>query len=321
MNFLDKIRVKAREKQKTIVLPEGEDERVRQAAKEIVKQKIGKVILLGTPSKLSISGSDIEVIDHVSSERKRDFTKTYYELRKDKKNMIDAESLMDNTLYFGCMLVRKGEADGLVGGAANATAEVARAAIKVIGLRENRSIMSSFFIMQVPNIDYGENGCFLFADCGVVSEPTSEQLADIALETASSAREFFGWTPLRVAMLSYSTKGSAEGDSFEKVRKAVDIARSTESNLLIDGEIQLDAAIVPEIAKKKEDDSVLSGNANILIFPDLNSGNISYKIVQRLAGAEAVSPIFQGLTKPVNDLSRGCRVEDIVNSAAVIAVQ
>ncbi len=320
MSFLDGLRVKAKEKQKTIVLPESNDERVCRAAEEIVKQKIAKVILLGNPSKINISESSVRIIDPNDSEKKEDFIETYYELRKGKENRKYAESIMDNFLYFGCMLVHKGEADGLVGGAVNNTADIVRSAIKVIGLRKGCSIISSFFIMKVPDHGYGENGCLLFADCGVVPEPNAEQLADIAVTTAASAGNLFGWTP-RVAMLSYSTKGSAQGDSVEKVRKAVEIARGIDSGLIIDGELQLDAAIVSDVAKKKKADSVLSGNANILIFPDLNSANISYKIVQRLAGAEAVGPVLQGLAKPVNDLSRGCNVEDIVNSVAVTALQ
>lgn len=320
MNFLNTLKARAREKQRTIVLPEGNDERVRRAASEIVKQKVAKIILLGNPSKINISGNGLRVVDPESSEKKKDFIEAYYELRKNKESREYAESVMDNPLYFGCMLVRKGEADGMVGGAVNNTADVVRAAIRIIGVKKNCSVMSSFFIMKVPNVKCGEDGCFLFADCGVVPEPSAEQLADIAVSTASSARELFNWTP-RVAMLSYSTKGSAQGVSVEKVKKAVDIARSRENGLMIDGEVQLDAAIVPDVAKEKKAHEVLSGNANILIFPDLNSGNISYKIVQRLAGAEATGPVFQGLAKPVNDLSRGCSVEDIVNSVAVTAVQ
>jgi len=227
---------------------------------------------------------------------------------------------METPLYFGCMLVREGEADGLVGGALNTTADTARAAIRVIGVGSSSCIMSSFFIMELPDGRFGENGCFFFADCGVIVEPTAEQLADIAIVTASNAKKMFGWTP-RVAMLSYSTKGSAEGNSVSRIRQAIEIVRKKESGLLIDGELQFDAAIIPEVAKKKKAGDILSGNANILIFPDLNSGNISYKIAQRLGGAQAIGPIFQGLAKPVNDLSRGCSVEDIINAVAVTAIQ
>jgi phosphate acetyltransferase len=320
MDLLEQIRLRAKERFKTIVLPESEDERILQAARKITEQKLAKIIMLGDPQKTGESGKGMVIIDPKKSEKKKYFVDKYFELRKNKETMENAEMLMENPLYFGCMLVREGEADGLVGGALNTTADTARAAIRVIGVDSNSCIMSSFFIIELPDGRFGENGCFFFADCGVVVEPTAEQLADIAVVTASNAKKMFGWTP-RVAMLSYSTKGSAEGSSVNRIRQAIEIVRKRESGLLIDGELQLDAAIIPEVAKKKKADNILAGNANILIFPDLNSGNISYKIAQRLGGAQAIGPIFQGLAKPVNDLSRGCSVEDIINAVAVTAIQ
>jgi len=320
MDFLETIREKAKKKKKTIILPEGSEKVICSAAQKIADDGIANIILLGDEKTINAGGKNIKILDPSRSNRKKEFAEEYFELRKNKETPAAAGKAMDNPLYFGCMLVRRGEADGLVGGALNTTADTVRAAIKVIGTGKNGSLVSSFFIMRVPDSPYGEKGHFLFADCGVVPDPTAEHLAAIALATAENADKLFGWTP-RVAMLSFSTKGSAKSESAEKVKSAVEMARKENPALLIDGELQLDAAIVSEVAKKKGADRVLSGNANVLIFPDLNSGNIGYKLVQRLARADAVGPILQGLQKPVNDLSRGCSMEDVLNAVAVTAVQ
>jgi len=322
MDLIKDIRIKAAGKKKTIVLPESGDERILSAAERIINEGIAAgVILIGDPNKIKIKKSaGIKIINHFDYERKHEFIETYSELRKGKETPQQTKQAMADPLFFGAMLVRKGLADCMVCGSVNSTANVLRSSIKVIGTREGCSLVSSFFIIQLKDEKLGEKGGYIFADCGVVPNPDARQLAQIAIASADSARTLFGWEP-RVAMLSYSTKGSSGGESVGKVREAVEIVKAKEKGLCIDGEIQLDAAVVPDVARKKNAYEVLEGRANILIFPDLNSGNISYKLAQRFAGAQATGPILQGLAKPVNDLSRGCSVEDIVNSAAITMVQ
>lgn len=301
------LRSKAKKNKKIILLPESEDIRVVKAAGIINNEDIAKAVIV---SKKELELSKI-----------KEYAGLFYELRKAKGvTYADAERMMHSPLYYAAMMVRAGGADGFVAGAAHTTPDVARAAIRCLGLDEKFSVVSSCFIISLPNCAYGDDGLFFFADCGIVPEPTARQLAQIALSTADLARKILGIEP-RVAMLSFSTKGSSNHDSLERIKEAVKIAKETEPDLKIDGELQLDSAIVPEVAKIKNAYDVLKGKANVLIFPDLNSGNIGYKLVQRLANARAIGPVLLGLTKPCCDLSRGCFAEDIVDCAAVTAIR
>ncbi|MFH1202044.1 MAG: phosphate acetyltransferase [Candidatus Omnitrophota bacterium] len=307
MKIIKKIREQARRLNKTIVLPESDEPRIIEAAKFINKNRIAKAVLLGT--------KDIE------PGKLDDFSSIFYELRKHKGiSQEEAKEIIRKPLYYGAMLVRQGLADGLVAGASHTTPDVARAAIYCIGVDERFITASSSFIMMIPDCGYGENGVFIFADCGIVPEPSPENLANIAISSAELAQAVLGIVP-KVAMLSYSTKGSASGRLVEKVKEATEIAKKSRPDLLIDGELQVDAAIVPEVAKIKGASDVLGGRANILIFPNLEAGNISYKIVQRLAKARAIGPLLMGLIKPCSDLSRGCDVDDIIDCVAVTAIR
>lgn len=330
MDILKQIKNKAKDIKGTIVLPEGWDERILKASEIINREKLVDEIIIPNPlnslndtlDKLKI---DIESIATVYGPQEHPefntFVDEYYQLRKHKKiTKDDAVKTMSNPIYFASMLLRKGEADGAVMGADTATAETIRSALHSVGLREDTRTLSSFFIMITPRTEFGTDGILLYADCAVLPYPNEKQLADIAIQTAKNARTLLNMEP-KIAMLSFSTKGSACHPSVDKVIKATEIVKSREPDLLIDGEFQVDTAIVPEVAERKAPDSVLHGDANCLIFPDLNSGNIAYKLTQRLGGASAIGPIFQGLKKPVNDLSRGCSVEDIVNVVAFTIVQ
>ena len=290
-----------------IILPEKDDPRILQAAKIIREEKIARIILLGK--------------EDLDSKKIDNFSKTFFELRKHKGITIEeALAAVSLPLYYAAMLVRTGEADGFVAGAAHSTPDVARAAIYCLGIMERIKTVSSCFIMLVPDCQLGEDGIFVFADCGIVPEPTPEQLAQIAVSTAELAQNILGIRP-RVAMLSYSTKGSAKGALVDKAREAAALAKQLSPDLLIDGELQVDAAIVPEVAKIKDAGGLLAGRANVLIFPNLEAGNIGYKLVQRLSRARAIGPLLQGLRKPCSDLSRGAPVEDIVDTVAATALR
>ena len=307
MDIIQEMRLRAKKRQKLIVLPEKDDPRIKEAAKIIQKEGISRIVLLGK--------EDLE------QKKIEQFAQVFFESRKHKGITIDeARRVVSQPLYYAAMMVRLGEADGFVAGAANSTPDVARAAIYCLGVDPKINTVSSCFVMVVPDCSLGENGVFIFADCGIVPEPDAQQLAGIAISSAKLAEDLFAMTP-RVAMLSYSTKGSAKGKLVDKVVEAAKLAKSARPDLLIDGELQLDAAIIPEVAKIKDPGGVLGGRANVLIFPDLEAGNIGYKLVQRLAKARAVGPLLQGLNKPCSDLSRGCFAEDIVDTVAFTALR
>jgi len=317
-SFLEEIKNNAIKSNKTIVLPESHDERVLKAAEILTREKIVSVITLGNDDrirsdakKLDVDLTGIRVIDPSSSDKLSDFTNFYYNLRKHKGVTVEkARETVLRDLFFAAMMVKEGMVDGSVAGSSASTADVMRAGIQCVGMPEGISIVSSFFLMIFPEKVYS------FADCAVVPNPDVNQLADIAISTADNHHNLTGDEP-RVAMLSFSTKGSAQHESVDKVIDAVKNIKDKRPDLEVDGELQFDAAIIDSIGKKKAPSSTVAGNANVLVFPDLNSGNIGYKIAQRLGGAEAVGPMVQGLNKPFFDLSRGCSVNDIVNTVSI----
>ena len=324
MDIINKIREKAKVKHKRVVLPEGTEERMIKAAKEIASQNIAEVTLLGDEKKIGelsrstgLELNKVKLINPMDSERFNEYSEEYFHLRE-KKGMTaeQAKKIMLNPLFYGAMMVRKGEVDGFVAGSVNTTGDVLRAGLQIIGLASGINTVSSSFIMVLPEFLGVKDKIFLFGDCAVLPDPDPKQLASIALSCAKTMRELVGEEP-RIAMLSFSTRGSAQHEMADKVIEATRIAREQDPALKIDGELQADAAIIPKVAEKKCPDSILKGEANVLIFPDLNSGNIAYKLVQRMAKAEAIGPIIQGLAKPANDLSRGCSVDDIVNVVAI----
>lgn len=307
MQTIEKIRRKAGLQLKTIVLPEHEDARVKEACRIIEKEGIARPLLLTR-----------DKIDPAEKER---YIEQFYQVHKIKTPDINiVRRLFENPLYYAAMMTKEGKADGFVAGASHTTPDVARAAIRCLGIDERISIASSCFIMAVPECPYGQDGTFVFADCGIIPEPNPRQLACIALSAAELSGKVLDFTP-HIAFLSYSTKGSAKGKSIEKISEALRLAKEMAPDLVIDGELQVDAAIVPEVARIKYPDSVLGGQANVLIFPDLEAGNIGYKLVQRLAGARAIGPLLLGLKKPCSDLSRGCLAEDVVDCVAVTAIR
>lgn len=315
--------------QKRIVLPETEDERTLIAADLITKHNLAQVTLLGNPDRVrqlaKSCGANIDGLNIVDPQKYPaidDFAQKLFDLRKGKvKSLEEAKALLENYLYFGAMFVKLGEADGMVAGAANTTADVLRPAYQIIKTAPGIALASAYFAMIIPQCPFGEEGFVLYADAGGVPDPSAEELAEIAITSCLTMRNIFGVEEPRAAMLSYSTKGSASHPLVDKVVEATKIANQKRPDLMIDGELQGDAAFVPEIGKKKAPNSPVAGKANILVFPDLNSGNIAYKLTERLAGAEAYGPLMQGLDKPINDLSRGCKPSDIVNVAAIVAVK
>ncbi|MFH1797884.1 MAG: phosphate acetyltransferase [Candidatus Omnitrophota bacterium] len=322
------LREKAKKNKKTIVLPEGEDKRVVRAASVIVSQGIADVCLLGKKEEISKIATEesiplegVNLIDPFVSRERDEIINTYYEVRKHKGlTPKDAEKVvMENFIYYAAVMTRIGMADGFVAGASHTTSDVARAAIQCLKLVKEIGTVSSSFIMELANCPFGENGLFIFADCGIIPCPSSRQLTGIAIAASDLLKKLFGIEP-RVAMLSYSTKGSAKPDSVNVILEALKMVKKKRPALIIDGELQLDAAIVPEVAELKCPGSKVAGRANVLIFPNLDSGNISYKLAQRLGNARAVGPIIQGLNKPCSDLSRGCSWEDVVDTAAVTAI-
>lgn len=326
MDFIEGIKSKAKDKLQTIVLPEALDIRVLEATEEILKEKLADIILIGKEEEIlekagQLEISEARIVDPDNFEAMEDYVETLVELRK-KKGLTEEEAieLLKDPLYLGVMMVKKGMAGGMVAGAVSATANVLRPSLQILRTAPGTKLVSTFFVMAVPNCELGAEGSFVFSDCGLVQNPSSEELAAIAGSSASSFETLVEKEPV-VAMLSHSTKGSAEHEDIDKVVEAAKLAKEEYPDYNIDGEFQLDAAIVPSIGEAKAPGNKVAGRANVLVFPDLDAGNIGYKLVQQLANAEAYGPITQGIAKPVNDLSRGCSKDDIVGVVAITSVQ
>ena len=316
--FLDKMKAQAKADLKTIVLPEGEDPRTIEAAKAIVAEGIANIVILGDPAEIEVEGAT--VLDPKTAPKHDEYAQAFYELRKNKGVTPEqAQAQLDDATYFGTMMVKLGDADGLVSGACHSTANTLRPALQILKTAPGTKLVSSFFIMCTPTA-YGEDGTLLFADCGLNINPDADQLSEIAISSAKTWTQFMSDEP-RVAMLSYSTMGSAGGETAAKVIEATRIAKELAPELSLDGDLQLDAALEASVGKLKAPNSTVAGSANILIFPDLEAGNIGYKLTQRFGGAEAYGPVLQGIARPVNDLSRGCSADDIVGVVAITCVQ
>ena len=318
--FLDRMKAAAKSDKKTIVLPEGEDPRTIEAAKKIIEEDLANLVILGDPDVIDVPGAT--VIDPRRAEKKDAYAAKFAELRAKKGvTLPEAMEQMNDATYFGTMMVKMGDADGLVSGACHSTANTLRPALQILKTAPGTKLVSAFFIMCTKTPEYGAEGTLLFADCGLNINPTADELSEIALASAESWKAFMPGVDPKVAMLSFSTKGSAKGDVPTKVQEATKLANEKNPELALDGDLQLDAALVQSVADLKAPGSAVAGNANILVFPDLEAGNIGYKLVQRFGGADAYGPILQGIAKPVNDLSRGCSADDIVGVVAITAVQ
>ncbi|GAB4285708.1 MAG: phosphate acetyltransferase [Marinilabiliales bacterium] len=329
MELLQQIKENAKKHQKTIVLPEGLEERTLQAADQIISEGIANIILIGNPDEVINKGKSLgcsnldkaKIIDPKSHDKKEEYINLLLEIRKSKGlTREEAEKLVLDPLYLGVLMIKNGDADGEVAGAMNATGDVLRPAFQIVKTLPGISVVSGAFLMFLKDKEFGENGLMIFADCAVHPDPTEKELAEIAVTTAKTTRAIVGMEP-RIAMLSFSTKGSAKHPMVDKVVNATKIAKEMDPTIKIDGELQADAAIIEKIGKSKAPGSEIAGKANVLIFPTLEVGNIAYKLVQRLAHAEAVGPVLQGMAAPINDLSRGCSVSDIVNLVAITANQ
>ena len=328
MSFIENVKSKVKNDIKTIVLPESNDIRVLKATQQILKEEFADIILIGNREQINklakennLDISKAKIVDSKTSNKFSSYANSFYELRKAKGMTLDkAKEMMNDNVYFGMMMVKEQDADGLVSGACHSTADTLRPALQILKTAPGTKLVSAFFLMVVPNCEYGENGAFVFGECGLNEYPDSEALSEIAISSAKSFEQLVGAKP-KVAMLSYSSYGSAHSPLTDKVVEATKILKEKKPELIADGELQLDAAIVPEIAESKAPGSPLKGEANTLIFPDLDAGNIGYKLVQRFAKAEAYGPLCQGIARPVNDLSRGCSAEDIVGVVAITALQ
>ena len=326
--FIDKLKETAKLNMKKIVLPEGEDIRTLEAADSVLKEGFAEIIILGNKDKIAdmakekgLDLSKAEIIDPETSDKLNAYADKFYEMRK-AKGMTPEKALetMKNTLYYGCMMVNESEADGMVAGACNSSANVIRPSLQILKTKPGTKLVSAFFIIIVPDCEYGENGTFVFADSGLNEDPDADAVSEIAISSAESFKQLVGKEP-KVAMLSYSTYGSAKSHLVDKMQEATRLAKEKRPDIKLDGELQLDAAIVPSIGSSKAPGSDIAGQANVLVFPDLNAGNIAYKLAQRLAKAEAYGPVLQGIKKPVNDLSRGCSAEDIAGVVAITCIQ
>ncbi len=327
MAIIDVLKEKAKADRKTIVLPESEDRRTYEAAAKVLKEGIADIIIVGSEEVVAKNGegldlTGLQIVDPAKSDKTASYIDKLVELRS-KKGMTPEQAkeiLLNQYLYYGVMMVKMGDADGMVSGACHSTADTLRPCLQILKTKPGTKLVSAFFLMEVPNCEFGENGTFVFADCGLNQNPNPEELAAIAASSAESFKSLVGAEP-KVAFLSHSSKGSAKHADIDKVTAAVAIAKEQNPDLMLDGELQLDAAIVPSVGESKAPGSPVAGHANVLIFPDLDAGNIGYKLVQRLAKAEAYGPVTQGIAAPVNDLSRGCSADDIVGVVAITAVQ
>lgn len=325
--FLDSIKERARSDKKTIVLPESMDRRTWEAAETVLKEDIANIVIIGTPEEVAENSKGLDIskatiIDPFNYEKTEEYLNLFVELRKSKGVTYEQarEIVLGDYMYYACLMVKAGDADGVVSGACHSTANTLRPSLQIIKTKPGVKLVSAFFLMVVPDCEYGANGTFVFADSGLVQNPNAEELAAIAASSAESF-ELLVEEPAYVAMLSHSTKGSAAHADVDKVVEATKICKETFPNVNVDGELQLDAAIVPSVGKSKAPDSPVAGKANVLVYPDLDAGNIGYKLVQRLAKAEAYGPVTQGIAMPINDLSRGCSADDIVGVVAITAVQ
>ena len=319
-DFLARMKSAAKADKKTIVLPEGEDPRTIEAAKKIVEEDLANLVILGNPDEIDVPGAT--VIDPRNADKHEEYAQKFAELRAKKGVTIEqARAQVMDATYFGTMMVKMGDADGLVSGACHSTANTLRPALQILKTAPGTKLVSAFFIMCTKSPEFGADGTLLFADCGLNINPNADELSEIALASAESWKAFMPGEEPKVAMLSFSTMGSAKGDVPTKVQEAVKLANEKNPELALDGDLQLDAALVQSVADLKAPNSSVAGNANILVFPDLEAGNIGYKLVQRFGGAEAYGPVLQGIAKPVNDLSRGCSADDIVGVVAITAVQ